>query len=254
MENAFQFIDSCVDWIRDWFEKNGKGCNAIIGLSGGKDSTVAAAIVARAIGSDRVYGVGMPDFGQKYNDADKIAEHLGINFLKVPIHSGVIVQTMAANGLQVSEQTEQNIPPRLRMTTLYAVAQSINGRVVGTCNASELYIGYATRYGDLASDFEPLAGLTCRQVVKVGKALGIPDKWVEKVPDDGLPNSEPDDEKFKRWGFSYALLDEYLENGTCGDEVIDKIIEERHKSQIFKMGLGTMFGYNQGDIHAGSSI
>lgn len=242
-----EFITSCVVWIRKWFETNGKDCNAVIGLSGGKDSTVAAALVAKAIGEHRVYGISMPDHGkgQGDNEAKAIAEYLGIKYRIVPIDSEEIIHHMLYSAIDASEQAVQNIPPRLRMTTLYALAQSLNGRVVGTCNASELYIGYATRYGDLASDFEPLSSLTCRQVVAVGKALGIPDMWIEKVPDDGLPNSEPDDEKFKRWGFSYALLDEYLENGTSGDGTIDKIIEKKHESQLFKMGLGTMFDYKQ---------
>lgn len=247
MFDTEKFIGNCTKWIKEWFETNGKNCNAVIGLSGGKDSTVAAVLVAKAIGGNKVYGISMPDLskGQGDNEAEEIARHISINYKTVYINSEEIIHHMWCSDIDASEQAVQNIPPRLRMTTLYALAQSLNGRVVGTCNASELYIGYATRYGDLASDFEPLSSLTCRQVVAVGKALGIPDKWIEKVPDDGLPNSEPDDEKFKRWGFSYALLDEYLENGTSGDGVIDKIIEDRHRSQLFKLGLGTMFNYVQ---------
>ena len=240
------FIDECIKWIKEWFKENGKGCKAVIGMSGGKDSTVAAALVARALGADCVYGFAMPDINQGVNDADKICEYLGIHYAEVPLKFitadiKVVLSREAVLGNNISEQTKQNIPPRVRMTMLYALAQSLNGRVVGTCNASELYIGYATRYGDLASDFEPLACLTCRQVVEVGRALGIPAEWVEKIPDDGLPLSEPDDEKFKKWGFTYETLDKFLEEGTCGDRNIDALIADRHQSQIFKMGLGKPF-------------
>ena len=240
------FIDECITWIKEWFEKNGKGCKAVIGMSGGKDSTVAAALVARALGANRVYGYAMPDANQGINDADKICEYLGIHYAEVPLdfitaNIKTALSRRTVLGDYISGTTIQNIPPRVRMTMLYALAQSLNGRVVGTCNASELYIGYATRYGDLASDFEPLACITCRQVVEVGKALNIPSEWVDKIPDDGLPLSEPDNEKFKKWGFTYETLDKFLEEGTCGDRNIDTLIEGRHQSQKFKMGLGEQF-------------
>ena len=242
------FIDSCVKWIQDWFEKNGKGCNAIIGMSGGKDSTVAAALCAKALGPERVYGFSMPGKNQGTNNADDICAFLGINYENIPIkfinNDFLIALDVKANlGDKISEQTKQNLPPRIRMTMLYALAQSLNGRVVGTCNKSELYVGYATRYGDMASDFEPLGNLTCRQVVAVGKALGIPDEWVERVPDDGLPGSEPDDEKFKKWGFSYKELDEYLESEGDMDRGINWAIHSRHTNQLFKMKLGEIFYY-----------
>ena len=234
-----------IQWIRDWFEENGKGCNAVVALSGGKDSTIVAALCAEALGKDRVIGVAMPDKGQDVNDADKIAEYLGIKYMKCDISS----ITDAIHGVwtdeddvcALSNQAEQNIPPRVRMTMAYSIAQTYNGRVVGTCNKSENYVGYFTRYGDGASDIEPLGNLTCRQVVAIGDYLGLPKEWVHKTPDDGLPNSIPDNEKFARWGFSYKTLDDYIEYGTCGNEEIDIAIKKKHKETMFKMFLGTIF-------------
>jgi NAD+ synthase len=129
------------------------------------------------------------------------------------------------------------------MAMLYAISQTFNGRVVGTCNKSELYVGYATRYGDMASDLEPLAEITCNQVVQVGEYLGIPGEWINRTPDDGLPNSESDDSKFAKWGFSYKTLDKYLEEGTSGDEKTDFAIMKKHNETKFKLNLGEFFYY-----------
>lgn len=246
--NAVDFVDKCVEWIKEWFEKNGPNCKAIIGISGGKDSTVAAALCAKALGAENVIGVAMPDLNQGVNDAKEICEYLGIQYMEVPIDgitSGFknIWNKIGDEDFRWSKQSEQNIPPRIRMTMLYALAQTFNGRVVGTCNSSELYVGYATRYGDMASDFEPLASITCRQVVQVGHYLGIPEEWVDKVPDDGLPNSATDDDKFLAWGFSYKTLDDFIEKGSSGNLIIDNAIIKKHNETKFKLNLGEIFDY-----------
>ena len=225
--------DKCVSWIRDWFDRNGPLCTAVLGLSGGKDSTVAAALCAEALGPGRVVGVAMPSHGQGLNGADEIAARLGIRFLILPI--GEVEDKMNALSVNLeggfSVQTVQNIPPRIRMTLLYAVAQSCNGMVVNTCNLSEDYIGYATIFGDAAGSFSPLGGLCVREVHAVGHALGLPAQWVEKIPDDGLPNSCPDEEKF---GFSYAVLDRYIREGICEDEAVRAKIDSMHRRNLFK--------------------
>lgn len=202
-------------WIRNWFEKNGKGCKAVLGMSGGKDSTVAAALLARALGSNNVVGVMMPDLGQGLNEADEICKHLGINCIYAPIDNitGAFYDSDITkdNGVwslsNFSKQAEQNIPPRVRMTMLYAISQTLNGRVINTCNLSENTIGYETIFGDAAGDMSPLGNLTVTEILKIGDYIGIPRKWVHKTPDDGLPNSMPDEEKF---GFTYAELDDYI--------------------------------------------
>lgn len=246
------FINYATIQIKDWFKTNGDNCKAIIGISGGKDSTVAAALCARALGPDRVIGVAIPDINQGTNNAEDICKELGIRCIVCPIsqvtsslNNVVSASLLGINTTKISEQTTQNIPPRIRMATLYAISQSLNGRVVGTSNKSELAIGYFTRYGDGACDFEPLSSLTCRQVVEVGKALGISDKWIYRIPDDGLPNSCSDDQKFAKWGFSYEKLDNYLEFGTSGDAAVDSIIYKRISNNRFKLKLGTFLDYKQ---------
>lgn len=246
--DAKKETEKCINWIREWFNVNGPGCNAIVGMSGGKDSTIIAALCAKALGPNRVIGISMPDQNQGTNDAENICAHLGIKYYCIPIDgiTGALnfALTLNDNGLvgnELSEQTVQNIPPRVRMTVLYGFAQSHNGRVMGTCNASENYVGYFTRYGDGASDVEPIGKFTVAEVKAIGHELGIPDKWVEKIPDDGLPNSCPDDEKFAKWGFSYALLDKYISEGTTGDNSIDEIIEKKHLQTKFKETLGQIY-------------
>ena len=227
-----QVKDECIKWIRNWFEINGKGCNAVLGLSGGKDSTIVAKLCVEAIGKDRVIGVAMPDTLQGLNEANKIAEYLGIKFICAPIDRITNEYKNVFIGTEASTQTLQNIPPRVRMTMLYAIAQTYNGRVIGTCNLSENYIGYFTAWGDGVSDCEPLANLTVTEVRALGHELGLPNEWVDKTPDDGLPHSSPDEVKF---GFTYAVLDKYIREGECDDEDIKRKILERHNKNLFKM-------------------
>lgn len=225
--------DQCVAWIRDWFGRNGSSCSAVLGMSGGKDSTIAAALCAEALGPDRVIGVAMPAEGQSLNEADEICKYLGIRYLCLPI--GKIEAACDELGSLLSEgfsvQTLQNIPPRIRMTMLYAVAQSTNGMVANTCNYSEDYIGYATLYGDAAGSFAPFGRLCVREVRGIGHALGLPAKWVDKVPDDGLPHSSPDEQKF---GFTYDMLDTYIREGVCKDEAVKSKIDSMHRRNLFK--------------------
>lgn len=225
--------DGCVAWIRDWFGRNGSSCTAVLGMSGGKDSTIAAALCAEALGPERVVGVALPAEGQSLNEADEICAFLGIRYLCLPI--GKIEAACDELGTLLEEgfsnQTVQNIPPRIRMTMLYAVAQSVNGMVANTCNYSEDYIGYATLFGDAAGSFAPLGGLCVREVRGIGHALGLPARWVDKVPDDGLPCSSPDEVKF---GFSYDTLDKYIREGICEDAEVKAKIDGMHRRNLFK--------------------
>lgn len=232
--------DRCVAWIRDWYERNGKGCNAVLGMSGGKDSTVAAALCAEALGKDHVIGVAMPAEGQSLNEADEICKFLGIKYICAPI--GDVIKSFDAVRAQLPEgfsnQTEQNIPPRVRMVTVYAISQSLNGRVVNTCNLSEDWVGYATRWGDSVGDFSPLGSLVVQEIRGIGHALGIPAKWVDKVPDDGLPHSCSDEQKF---GFTYETLDKYIRTGECEDPAIKEKIDSMHRRNWFKMSMPESF-------------
>ena len=237
-----------VQWIRDFFEKNGPGCNAIVGISGGKDSSVVAALCVEALGKDRVIGVLMPCGVQKDISASKLlVEHLGIRNVEVNVEAAVKGLTEAIeagkvdNGMEpvaFTAQTKTNLPPRIRMATLYAVGQSMNGRVANTCNLSEDWVGYSTRYGDAAGDFSPLAKLTVTEVKLIGHALGLPKELVEKVPIDGLYSGKTDEDNL---GFTYAMLDEYIRTGVITDEEKKAKIDGMHVRNLFKMEMYPMY-------------
>lgn len=229
MKNVDKVTEQLINWIKDWFDKNGKDCQAILGLSGGKDSTIMATLLVKALGKERVIGVGMPDKGQDLHDADKIAEWLGIRFIEAPI--GDIVESQSKYASTV--QAKQNIPPRIRMTTLYAISQSHNGRVVGTTNLSEDLLGYFTKFGDgLASDVEPMEELTVSELLEIGDYLQIPHEWVHKTPTDDLPYSSGDEEKF---GFTYKAFDKYIRGIETPSEDIKKLMDDRMKANAFKL-------------------
>ena len=231
-------------WIRDYFKENGKGCYAVIGISGGKDSSVAAALCAEAPGKERVFGVLMPDGVQSdIEDAKKLVEFLGIPHLTVNIGTttGVLCCELEQNtafqkitgSSELSKDSKINLPSRIRMTTLYAVAQSLpgGGRVVNTCNRSEDYVGYSTKYGDSAGDFSPLSDFLVEEVKELGYALGLPKELIEKTPSDGLSGSS-DEEKL---GFSYQTLSKYMITGVCEDETVRKKIDRLHKHNLHKL-------------------
>ena len=232
-------LNKCVEWTRQWFEENGKGCNAVIGMSGGKDSTIVAAILCLAIGCNRVIGVAMPDDGRGINDADEICKFLGIKYIKAPI-SGMtnafksMCREFGDDNFKWSKQTEQNIPPRVRMTMLYAIAQTFNGRVIGTTNLDERLTGYFTKFGDgLACDIEPIEMLTVSEILEMGEVIGLPSKWLYKVPSADLPNTLTDEEEL---GFSYKDFDLYIRNNreNLSTDTINRI-EERIRKNRFKL-------------------
>ena len=239
MFNAEKVKNECVQWIKDFFEKNGKGCNAVIGISGGKDSSIAAALCVEALGKDRVVGVLMPQGEQ--HDIDKAFElvnYLGIKHYVINIKDAVdgILKNFPSD-LNATSQTLQNIPPRIRMSTLYAVSQSVNGRVCNTCNLSEDWVGYSTRYGDAAGDFSPMSHLTVTEVKEIGHLLGVPCDLVEKTPIDGLCG-KTDEENL---GFTYAELDVYIRTGKIEDADKKELIDKKHKANLFKLELMPSF-------------
>ena len=231
-----------VQWIRDWFEDNGKGCNAVIGISGGKDSSVVAALCAQALGSKRVIGVLMPNGEQSDIDCSKqLVAYLGIPYFVCNIKESVdgVINSLQNAGVEMSRQARVNLPPRVRMATLYALSQSMNGRVANTCNLSEDWVGYSTRYGDAAGDFSPLGKLTVREVKEIGRYLGLPENLVEKVPSDGLSGKTDED----NLGFTYAVLDEYIRTGVCESEETKAKIDRLHKLNEFKLKPIPCFEY-----------
>ncbi|MBQ3124338.1 MAG: NAD(+) synthase [Clostridia bacterium] len=239
MFDANKVKNDCVEWIRDFFEKNGPDCNAVVGISGGKDSSVVAALCVEALGKDRVIGVLMPQGEQHDIDmAYMLVNHLGIKHYEVNVKAAVdgILNSFPAE-LDITPQTRQNIPPRIRMATLYAVSQSCNGRVANTCNLSEDWVGYSTRYGDSVGDFSPMSNLTVTEVKKIGHLLGLPKELVEKTPIDGLCG-KTDEENL---GFTYAELDKYIRTGEIADKAKKELIDKKHKANLFKLELMPVF-------------
>lgn len=233
MFDAVKIKNECVEWIRDFFEKNGKDCNAVVGISGGKDSSVAAALCVEGLGRDRVIGVLMPCGEQHDIDmAQLLVDHLGIKYYIINVKDAVdgVINSLPKD-LSITSQTVQNVPPRIRMSTLYAVSQSVNGRVVNTCNLSEDWVGYSTRYGDSVGDFSPMSFLTVTEVKAIGRVLGLPDVLVDKTPIDGLCG-KTDEENL---GFTYAELDRYIREGIIEDVEKKEIIDRKHKANLFKL-------------------
>lgn len=222
-----------VKWIRDWFEKNGKGCNAVIGISGGKDSSVVAALCVEALGVDRVIGVLMPNGVQPDIDcSQQLVKHLGIKHFTVNIQKAYdgLLESFPEE-IEISRQTKINLAPRIRMSTLYAISQSNNGRVANTCNLSENWVGYSTKYGDDAGDFSPLGKITVQEVKAIGRLLKLPENLIEKAPSDGLTNKTDED----NLGFTYAMLDKYIREGVIDDEEKKEKIDRLNKLNKFKL-------------------
>ena len=240
--DAKKVKNDIVAWIRDWFEINGKGCNAIIGISGGKDSSVAAALCVEALGKDRVIGVLMPNGEQQDIDMSYLlVEHLGIEHYVVNIKDGYdgLLRSVEASLGEVSKDTLINLAPRIRMSTLYAVCQSRNGRVVNTCNLSEDWVGYSTRYGDSVGDFSPLSMICVREVKAIGRELGLPEVLIEKVPIDGLCGQTDED----KLGFTYDTLDKYIRDGIEPEPETKARIDRLYQLNRFKVRFMDVFPY-----------
>lgn len=211
----YNLTSDLIQWIKDWFAENGPDCKAVIGISGGKDSTICAKLCVEALGKDRVIGILMPNGDQKDIDySHKVCETLGIKYFmhNISYTVGAVLHNMIENKIEISEQTTINLPARIRMSTLYAYSQSLNGRVVNTCNLSEEMVGYSTRWGDSVGDFSPLGNLTVTEVLALGDYLGLPKELVHKTPIDGLNVKEDgsyvtDEDNL---GVTYAEIDSYL--------------------------------------------
>lgn len=240
--DASKAVEATVKWIQDWFAENGPDCNAIIGISGGKDSSITAALLVEALGKDRVIGIMMPNGEQIDMDmALLLVNHLGINHYVINIaaaYNGAVKDIECAIG-ELSNDSLINLAPRLRMATLYAVGQSRNGRVANTCNLSEDWVGYSTRYGDAAGDFSPISSFTTAEIRAMGRVLGVPDILIEKVPSDGLSGMSDED----KLGFTYEVLDRYIRTGEIEDATAKERIDTLHERNLFKLRYMDSFKY-----------
>lgn len=229
--------EKIIAWIKDYFEENGKGCKAVIGISGGTDSSVCAALLVKALGKENVIGILMPNGVQK-----DISVSLDlVKLLDIPYHIINIEEPVSALRKIVGDEVgydpnekdvyKSNTPARVRMTVLYGFSGLVGGRVVNTCNLSEDYVGYSTKFGDAAGDFSPMCSLTKTEVREVGRELGLPSKFVDKVPDDGMSGLS-DEEKL---GFTYATLDRYILTGEIDDEASKAKIDRLHRINLHKL-------------------
>ncbi len=239
-------IENIVAWIQNWFENNGPKASAVIGISGGKDSTIVATLLVRALGKERVVGVMMPNGEQKdISDSRKVVELLGIRNFTVNINEAFEgeMNALKAAGVEPGKDAVINTPPRLRMTTLYAIAQSLpeGGRVANTCNASEDYVGYSTKYGDAAGDFSPCSDYVVNEMLQIGDALGLPAELIHKTPSDGLSGMSDED----KLGFTYAVLDKYIRTGVIEDQATKEKIDRLHRLNLHK--LQTIPMYKRGE-------
>ena len=234
--NANKIKNECIKWIKEWFDKNGKNCNCICGISGGKDSSIVAALCVEALGKDRVIGVLMPNGEQSdIGMAKKLIKHLNIHSIEINIDetvncvlNGIVTAIyddvrQGFDTLKISEQTKINLP----------------ARIANTCNLSEDWVGYATRYGDAAGDFSPLSNLTVTEVKEIGRVLGLPDELIDKVPTDGLCGKTDED----NLGFTYDVLDKYIRTGEIEDQEVKKRIDMMHEKNLFKLQLMPSFSY-----------
>lgn len=241
--DAKKVKNDCVKWIQEFFEENGKDCNAVVGISGGKDSSVVAALCVEALGKERVIGVLMPNGEQPDIDcARQLVDFLGIKNYEINIKAALegMKGALATAGVKESVQTVTNLPPRIRMAALYAVSQSHNGRVANTCNLSEDWVGYSTRYGDAAGDFSPLSQLTVQEIKAIGAELRLPENLVNKVPIDGLCGKTDED----NLGFSYEVLDKYIRTGVCEAPETKERIDTLYRRNRFKLEMMPSFPYS----------
>ena len=243
--NAKKEIESIVSWIQEWFNSNGPKANAVIGISGGKDSSIVAALLVKALGKERVVGVMMPNGEQKdISDSKKLVEYLGIKNYTVNIKDAFEgeINALKAAGVEPGKDAIINTPPRLRMATLYAIAQSLleGGRVANTCNASEDYVGYSTKYGDAAGDFSPCADYVVSEMLQIGDELGLPSDLIHKTPSDGLSGMSDED----KLGFTYVVLDKYIRTGEIEDQATKEKIDRLHVLNLHK--LKTIPTYRRG--------
>ncbi|MCR5828951.1 MAG: NAD(+) synthase [Lachnospiraceae bacterium] len=237
--------DGIIKWIKDYYSFS-PDAKAIIGISGGTDSSVTASLLVNALGKDRVIGVLMPCGNQHDIDVShKLVQTLGIKYHVINIENALKavtneIQSAVSTDPMLVDAYKTNTPARIRMTVLYGFCAIYGGRVANTCNLSEDYIGYSTKFGDAAGDFSVLSGFTKTEVRQIGRELGLPDMFVEKIPEDGM-SGKSDEE---RMGFTYAVLDKYIRTGEIDDPSIGALIDKKHAANLHKLQL--MPAYNPG--------
>jgi len=229
--------DEVIKWIKDYFNENGKGCKAVIGISGGTDSSVCAKLLVEALGKENVIGVLMPCGLQHDIDVSlALVKLLDIKYHVINIEEPVgNLRELIGKELDTDpnkvDAYKTNTPARIRMTTLYGISALYGGRVCNTCNLSEDWVGYSTKFGDSAGDFSPISDFTKTEVRELGRELGLPQLFVEKIPEDGM-SGKSDEEKL---GFTYETLDKYIRTGICEDSKVKERIDYLHRINLHKI-------------------
>ena len=245
--NIEQEVSNITKWIKEYVESaNAKG--VVVGNSGGKDSATVIALCTKALGKDRVLAISMPcnSISQDYEDAKLVANKFEVPFLKMDLSNtyasleNEVTTKLEKEGIDLINESKINAKPRLRMTTLYMVSQSLNYLVAGTGNLCERMVGYTTKWGDMSSDVNPIANFTVEEVLQIGKFLGVPDKIIQKAPNDGLGNIT-DEEKM---GVTYKQIAEYIDTGKTDSKAME-IIKRKYELSKHKRNNIPVYGYKR---------
>jgi len=242
MFDAKEEAKNIINWIQNYFKENGSNeTKTIIGISGGVDSLICTQLCIDALGKDRVIGILIPDssnsnYQKDYEDGMNICKLLDIEYYSIDIN-----RTKNSLYLQFTNQqkistplnsvVKYNTPARLRMTALYMIGAQLGGRVVNTCNLSETYVGYDTKWGDNAGDFAPIASFTKTEIKQIGLALDLPKHLINRTPDDGMCGQSDED----RFGFTYEQLDKYIRNNKDVNVDVFNKIDKMHKAALHKI-------------------
>lgn len=227
---------NAIIWIREYVEKTGAN-GIVIGNSGGKDSATVLAMAVEAIGREKVLSVAMPCFSKQTDleDAKLVADVFEVPLLKVDLSNTYQEMEKEINCQIPQSLTKEaivNMKPRLRMTTLYSIAQTLGYLVIGTGNLCEAMVGYTTKWGDNSSDFNPIGNFTVEEVLAIGRMLEVPENILKKAPSDGL-GEKTDEEKM---GIQYSQIEEMIETGTTDEkakqEIIRRYQSSKHKRRI----------------------
>ena len=237
-------VQNIEKWILEYVE-NAHADGVVVGNSGGKDSATVIALATKALGKDKVLTVGMPceSIKEDLNDARLVAKTFGVKMVEIDLTNTFKLLKNEINeniAIKISNEAEINIKPRLRMITLYGIAQTYGYLVLGTGNLCEAMVGYTTKWGDNAYDFNPIANFTVNEVLKIGEMLGVPDKIIHKAPNDGL-GGKTDEEKMQ---IKYSEIAEYIENGKTDEKQMEKI-EKKYLASMHKREKTPIYNFER---------
>lgn len=239
--------EKAINWIKEFVKSSGAE-GVVVGNSGGKDSATVIAMATRALGKDKVLTIAMPcnSIKEDLEDAKLVSMTFDVPLLEIDLSDSyntferTINNSLKGIDKELVNEAKVNSKPRFRMTTLYSVAQSMNYLVIGTGNLCEQMVGYTTKWGDNASDFNPIGNFTVREVLAIGKYLGVPDRIINKAPSDGL-GSKTDEEKM---GVTYDQIEEYIETGKTSEEAM-LVIERKNRVSKHKRSLVPKYTFDR---------